>query len=56
MDGNGQVAVYPEAEGIVMGKKVALNKRDRDKIKKRLLAQRAELLADLDGLSNLIYY
>ena len=32
-----------------MGRRVALNKRDRDKIKKRLLARRAELFADLDG-------
>ncbi len=32
-----------------MGKKVALNKRDRDKIQKRLVARRTELLADLDG-------
>jgi DnaK suppressor protein len=32
-----------------MGKKVALNKRDRDKVKKKLLERRAELLNDLDG-------
>ena len=32
-----------------MGKKVAINKRDRDKIKKGLQDRRAELLADLDG-------
>jgi RNA polymerase-binding transcription factor DksA len=32
-----------------MAKKVALNKRDREKVKKRLLARRAELLNDLDG-------
>ena len=32
-----------------MAKKVALNKRDRDKMKKHLLERRAEILADLDG-------
>ena len=32
-----------------MAKRVALNKRDRDKMKTWLLARRAELLADLDG-------
>ena len=32
-----------------MAKKVALNKRDRDKVKKNLLERRAELLNDLDG-------
>ena len=32
-----------------MAKKVALNKRDREKVKKILLARRAELLSDLDG-------
>ena len=32
-----------------MAKKVALNKRDRDKIKKYVLERRAEILADLDG-------
>ncbi len=32
-----------------MAKKVALNKRDREKMKKRLLVRRAELLSDLDG-------
>ena len=32
-----------------MTKKSALNKRDRDKIKKQLLERRAELLNDLDG-------
>lgn len=32
-----------------MAKKSALNKRDRDKIKKQLLERRAELLNDLDG-------
>lgn len=32
-----------------MAKKVALNKRDREKIKKMLLVRRAELLSDLDG-------
>lgn len=32
-----------------MAKKVAITKRDREKIKKQLLERRAELLADLDG-------
>ncbi len=32
-----------------MVKKAALNKRDRDRVKKQLLQRRAELLADLDG-------
>jgi len=32
-----------------MAKRVALNKRDREKMKKRLLARRAELVTDLDG-------
>jgi len=32
-----------------MAKRVALNKRDREKMRERLLARRAELLADLDG-------
>ena len=32
-----------------MAKKSALNKRDRDKVKKHLLERRAELLNDLDG-------
>ena len=32
-----------------MAKKVALNKRDRDKVKKILLERRADLLNDLDG-------
>ena len=32
-----------------MAKKVALNKRDREKVKKLLLARRAALLSDLDG-------
>ena len=32
-----------------MSKRVALNKRDREKMKKKLLAHRAELVADLDG-------
>ncbi len=32
-----------------MTKKSALNKRDRDKIKKQLLERRAELLNNLDG-------
>ena len=32
-----------------MAKKVALNKRDREKIRKMLLARRAELLSDMDG-------
>ena len=32
-----------------MAKKMALNKRDQERIKKRLLARRAELIADLDG-------
>ena len=32
-----------------MAKKVALNKRDRERMKKMLLVRRAELLSDLDG-------
>ena len=32
-----------------MAKKVALNKKERDKVKQQLLARRAELMADLDG-------
>ena len=32
-----------------MSKRVALNKRNREKMKKKLLAHRAELVADLDG-------
>ncbi|MEE2656968.1 MAG: TraR/DksA family transcriptional regulator [Candidatus Latescibacterota bacterium] len=32
-----------------MSKRVAIAKRDRDKIKKQLLKRRSELLADLDG-------
>ena len=32
-----------------MAKRVAITKRDRDKVKKQLLDRRAELLADLDG-------
>lgn len=32
-----------------MAKRVALSKRDRDKMKKHLLERRAEILADLDG-------
>ncbi len=32
-----------------MAKRVALNKRDRDKTKKFLLERRADILADLDG-------
>ena len=32
-----------------MAKRTALNKRDREKMKKKLLARRAELVADLDG-------
>ena len=32
-----------------MAKRVALNKRDREKMKKRLLERRSELLADLKG-------
>ena len=32
-----------------MAKRVALNKRDREKVRKLLLARRAELLADLHG-------
>ena len=32
-----------------MAKRVAITKRDRDKMKKQLLDRRAELLADLDG-------
>ena len=32
-----------------MAKKVALNKRDREKMKKVLLVRRAEILNDLDG-------
>ena len=32
-----------------MAKRVALNKRDREKMKQRLFARRAELVADLDG-------
>ncbi len=32
-----------------MAKKVALNKRDREKVKKKLLDRRAELLNDLNG-------
>jgi DnaK suppressor protein len=32
-----------------MAKKVALTKRDREKIRKILLARRAELLSDMDG-------
>lgn len=32
-----------------MAKRVALNKRDREKMKKRLLDRRAELLSDLEG-------
>ena len=32
-----------------MAKRVALNKRDRDKTKKRLLERRADILTDLDG-------
>ena len=32
-----------------MSKRVALNKRDRDRMRKRLLERRAELLADLHG-------
>ena len=35
-----------------MAKKVALNKKEREKVKKQLLARRAELLADLDGTEN----
>ncbi len=32
-----------------MAKKVALNKRDREKIRKILLVRRTELLSDMDG-------
>lgn len=32
-----------------MAKKVAMTKRDRDKMRKRLLERKAEILADLDG-------
>ena len=32
-----------------MAKRVALAKRDREKMRERLLARRAELLTDLDG-------
>ena len=32
-----------------MAKKIALNKRDREKVKKKLLDRRAELLNDLNG-------
>mgnify|MGYP000959236116 CR=1 FL=1 len=32
-----------------MAKKIALNKRDREKVKKKLLERRAELLNDLNG-------
>ena len=35
-----------------MAKKVALNKRDRDKITKVLIERRAELIRDLDGTEN----
>jgi len=35
-----------------MAKRVALNKRDREKVKKRLVARRSELLADLKGNEN----
>ena len=35
-----------------MAKKVALNKKEREKVKKQLLARRAELMADLDGTEN----
>jgi DnaK suppressor protein len=32
-----------------MAKRVAINKRDRDKMRKHLLERRSEILADLDG-------
>ena len=32
-----------------MAKRSALNKREREKVKKQLIARRSELLSDLDG-------